>query len=46
MHEKKQIQAELSEEEKRLDAMMEVDRRKAVESMEQMDELRKQDRIR
>ncbi|XP_034723294.1 cilia- and flagella-associated protein 45 [Etheostoma cragini] len=45
IQEKKQIQAELSEEEKRLDAMMEVERRKALETMEQIDELRKQQRI-
>uniref|UniRef100_A0A8C2XI29 Cilia- and flagella-associated protein 45 n=1 Tax=Cyclopterus lumpus TaxID=8103 RepID=A0A8C2XI29_CYCLU len=32
MDEKKQIQAELSEEEKRLDAMMEVERRRALET--------------
>ncbi|XP_068441678.1 cilia- and flagella-associated protein 45 isoform X1 [Clinocottus analis] len=43
--EKKQIQAEMSEEEKRLDAMMEVERRKALETVEQIDELRKQQRI-
>ncbi|XP_054472448.1 cilia- and flagella-associated protein 45 [Anoplopoma fimbria] len=43
--EKKQIQAELSEEEKRLDAMMEVERRKALETGEQIDEERKQKRI-
>ncbi|XP_037631053.1 cilia- and flagella-associated protein 45 [Sebastes umbrosus] len=46
IHEKKQIQAELSEEEKRLDAGMEVERRKALETVEQIDELRKQQRIR
>ncbi|XP_032365282.1 cilia- and flagella-associated protein 45 [Etheostoma spectabile] len=45
IQEKKQIQAELSEEEKRLDTMMEVERRKALETMEQIDELRKQQRI-
>ncbi|XP_031716901.1 cilia- and flagella-associated protein 45 isoform X2 [Anarrhichthys ocellatus] len=43
--EKKQIQAELSEDEKRLDAMMEVERRKALETMEQIDELHRQQRI-
>lgn len=46
IHEKKQIQAELSEEEKRLDAGMEVERRKALETVQQIDELRKQQRIR
>ncbi|KAI1893445.1 hypothetical protein AGOR_G00123800 [Albula goreensis] len=40
--EKRQILAELQEEERRLDAMMEVDRRKAVEAQEQIDQLRKQ----
>lgn len=46
IQEKIQIQVELSEEEKRLDAMMEVDRRKALETVEQIDELRKHQRIR
>lgn len=46
IQEKKQIQAEMSEEEKRLDAMMEVERRKALETVEQIDELRKHQRIR
>lgn len=46
IQEKKQIQRELSEEEKRLDAMMEVERRKALETMELIDELYKQQRIR
>ncbi|KAM7399561.1 hypothetical protein PAMP_018826 [Pampus punctatissimus] len=45
IQEKKQIQTELTEEEKRLDAMMEVERRKAVETAEQIDELHKQQRI-
>ncbi|XP_044057555.1 cilia- and flagella-associated protein 45 [Siniperca chuatsi] len=45
IQEKKQIQQELSEEEKRLDAMMEVERCKALETMEQIDELRKHQRI-
>ncbi|KAI3354425.1 hypothetical protein L3Q82_018952, partial [Scortum barcoo] len=45
IQEKKQILVELSEEEKRLDAMMEVERRKALETMEQIDELRKNQRI-
>ncbi|KAK9520645.1 hypothetical protein VZT92_020516 [Zoarces viviparus] len=43
--EKKQIQAELSEDDKRLDAMMEVERRKTLETMEQIDELHRQQRI-
>lgn len=46
IQEKKQIQSELSEEEKRLDAMMEVERQKALDTVEQIDELRKQQRIR
>ncbi|KAM9853491.1 LOW QUALITY PROTEIN: cilia- and flagella-associated protein 45-like [Aulostomus maculatus] len=45
IQEKKQILAELSEEEKRLDAMMEVERRNALETMEKIDEQRKQQRI-
>ncbi|XP_070762163.1 cilia- and flagella-associated protein 45 [Enoplosus armatus] len=45
IQEKKQIQGEFLEEEKRLDAMMEVERRKAVETVEQIDELHKQQRI-
>ncbi|XP_062860946.1 cilia- and flagella-associated protein 45 [Trichomycterus rosablanca] len=43
--EKKQIEAELQEEERRLDAMMEVERRQALATQEQIDELRKQQRI-
>lgn len=46
IQERKQIQVELSEEEKRLDAMMEVERHKAVETEKEIDELRKQQRIR
>lgn len=46
IQERKQIQVELSEEEKRLDAMMEVERHKAVEAEKEIDELRKQQRIR
>ncbi|XP_035536475.1 cilia- and flagella-associated protein 45 [Morone saxatilis] len=45
IQEKKQIHVELSEEEKRLDAMMEVERRKALETVEKIDELRKHQRI-
>lgn len=43
--ERQQILAELQEEERRLDAMMEVDRRRALEAQEQIDELRKHQRI-
>lgn len=46
IQEKKQIKMEFLEEEKRLDAMMEVERRNYLEAMEQIDELRKQHRIR
>lgn len=46
IQERKQIQVEVSEEEKRLDAMMEVERHKAVEAEKEIDELRKQQRIR
>lgn len=46
IQEKKQIQGELAEEEKRLDAMMEAERHKALETERQIDELRKQQRIR
>ncbi|XP_041656433.1 cilia- and flagella-associated protein 45 isoform X2 [Cheilinus undulatus] len=45
IRERKQIQAELSLEEKRLDDMMAVERRKALEMMEQSEELRKQQRM-
>ncbi|XP_058490351.1 cilia- and flagella-associated protein 45 [Solea solea] len=45
MQEKRHILAEFSEEEKRLDVMMEVERRKALETVEQIEELRKQQRI-
>ncbi|XP_030260197.1 cilia- and flagella-associated protein 45 isoform X2 [Sparus aurata] len=46
IQEKRQIQAELLEEEKRLDVMMEVERRKALETEEEIDELRKNQMIR
>ncbi|XP_036930514.1 cilia- and flagella-associated protein 45 isoform X1 [Acanthopagrus latus] len=46
IQEKKQIQAELLEEEKRLDVMMEVERRKALETEEEIEELRKNQMIR
>ncbi|MCI4379029.1 hypothetical protein PGIGA_G00223090 [Pangasianodon gigas] len=45
IQEKKQILSELQEEERRLDAMMELDRRRALEVQEQIDELRKNQRI-
>lgn len=45
IQEKTQIQTELSEEEKRLDAMMETERRKALETVEKIDELRKKQRV-
>lgn len=44
--EKKQIQAAFLEEEKRLDAMMEAERCKALETVAKTEELRKQQRIR
>ncbi|KAG2469914.1 CFA45 protein, partial [Polypterus senegalus] len=43
--EKQQILNELQEEERRLDAMMEVERRKAIERQEQIEALRKEQRI-
>lgn len=43
--EKKRITTELSEEDKRLDAMMEEERLKALATVEQIDELRRQQRI-
>ncbi|XP_066541257.1 cilia- and flagella-associated protein 45 [Hoplias malabaricus] len=43
--ERQQILKELQEEERRLDAMMEVDRRRALEIQEQIDQLHKQQRI-
>lgn len=46
IQEKKQIQEELADEEKRLDAMMEAECHKALETERQIDELRKQQRIR
>lgn len=46
IQEKKQIQEELAEEEKCLDAMMEAERHKALDTERQIDELRKQQRIR
>lgn len=45
IEEKKQILSELQEEDRRLDAMMEVDRRRALEVQEQIDELRKNQRL-
>uniref|UniRef100_A0A3B3HBL8 Cilia- and flagella-associated protein 45 n=1 Tax=Oryzias latipes TaxID=8090 RepID=A0A3B3HBL8_ORYLA len=46
IEEKEQIKVELAEEEKRLDTLMEKERRKALESLEKMEELRKQQLIR
>lgn len=46
IQEKKQIQAELTEEEKRLDAVMEIERRRALEADKKIDELSKEQRIR
>ncbi|KAF3692974.1 Cilia- and flagella-associated protein 45 [Channa argus] len=46
IQEKKQIQAELLQEEKRLDALMEVERRRALETVEEIDKLRRQQRVR
>ncbi|KAF7665408.1 hypothetical protein LDENG_00144370 [Lucifuga dentata] len=43
--EKKQIQETWTEEEKRLDDMMEVDRHKALETQKKIDDLRKEQRI-
>ncbi|XP_071327968.1 cilia- and flagella-associated protein 45 [Trachinotus anak] len=45
IQEKKQIQMELSEEEKRLDTMMEVERCKVLETVAQIEELHKKQRI-
>ncbi|XP_060882780.1 cilia- and flagella-associated protein 45-like [Labrus mixtus] len=42
IHEKKRIQAEMAEEEKRLDSIMESERRKAVENIEKIHDLHKQ----
>lgn len=46
IREKQQIEAELAEEEKRLDSMMEVERHMALEAEKEIDDLRKQQRIR
>ncbi|RXN05327.1 cilia- and flagella-associated 45 [Labeo rohita] len=45
IQEKKLTRTEWLEEEKRLDAMMEVERRRALETQEQIEQLRKQQRI-
>ncbi|MED6247869.1 hypothetical protein ATANTOWER_019798 [Ataeniobius toweri] len=45
IQEKKEIRIKLDEEEKRLDIMMEVERCRALETIEKIDELRKQQRI-
>lgn len=46
IREKQQIEAEMAEEEKRLDSMMEVERHMALEAEKEIDDLRKQQRIR
>lgn len=46
IREKQQIEAELAEEGKRLDSMMEVERHMALEAEKEIDDLRKQQRIR
>ncbi|XP_076850628.1 cilia- and flagella-associated protein 45 [Brachyhypopomus gauderio] len=43
--EKKQIQCELEEEEQRLDAMMELERRRSLEAQEKLEQLRKKQRL-
>lgn len=45
IQEKNQNHTEWLDEEKRLDAMMEVERRQALEAQEQIEQLRKQQRI-
>ncbi|KAM4589231.1 LOW QUALITY PROTEIN: cilia- and flagella-associated protein 45 [Fundulus diaphanus] len=45
IEEKKEIRAQLEEEEKRLDVMMEVERRRALENLEKTDERHKQEMI-
>uniref|UniRef100_A0A3B4UTP0 Cilia- and flagella-associated protein 45 n=1 Tax=Seriola dumerili TaxID=41447 RepID=A0A3B4UTP0_SERDU len=45
IQEKKKIQAKLSKEERRLDAMMEVDRLKALETEGQIEELQRKQRV-
>lgn len=46
IQEKKQIEVELAVEDKRLDTMMEVERRKALEMTDKIDEQRKEQRVR
>lgn len=46
IQEKQQIEAELAEEKKRLDSMMEVERCMALEAEKEIADLRKQQRIR
>ncbi|XP_037533704.1 cilia- and flagella-associated protein 45 [Nematolebias whitei] len=46
IQEKKQIEVELALEEKRLDTLMEVERRKALEMTNKIDEQRKEERVR
>lgn len=45
IQEKMQIQKEWAEEERRLDSMMEVDRRKALETLDKIEGLRRQQRV-
>lgn len=45
LEEKKQIQAEMEEEERRLNAMIEAERHKGLETERKIDELRKQRRV-
>lgn len=44
--EKQQIKAELAQEEKRLDSMMDMERHMALAAEKEIDDLRKQQRIR
>lgn len=46
IQERKQMQAELREEEKRLDALMEAERRRALETLKKTDELCREQRMR
>lgn len=46
IQERRQMQAELMEEEKRLDAVMEAERRRAMEADRKTDELCKEQRMR
>lgn len=46
IREKQQVEAEMAEEDKRLDSMMEAERNMALEAEKEIDELRKRQRIR